>query len=405
MLTRRSLIQSLASLPLFGGLFSGGLLAKSELVAHAQSSNRDYFKELGLRTFINAAGTYTALTGSMLPDEVVKAMEYASREYVKLDDIQDKVGERIATLLKCEAATVTAGAASALTLGTAGVLSGMDEAKVVQIPDLAGMKSEVIVQRSHHIGYLHAVRNCGVKIVYVETRKELEDAFNEKTALLLFINAHNNDGRIRAEEFVKIGKMLGIPTFNDCAADVPPVENLWKFTQMGFDLVTFSGGKGLRGPQSAGLLLGRKNLIAAARLHAPPRGDTIGRGMKVNKEEVLGMLAALELYLGQDHAEEWKLWESQIQLISDQVRAVAGVETRIHVPEIANHVPSLDISWNRDRVKITPAAVRDALRNGHPSIETVGGNDSVGITTWMMRPGEERVVARRLREILEQASS
>jgi len=125
--------------------------------------------------------------------------------------------------------------------------------------------------------------------------------------------------------------------------------------------------------------------------------------MKVNKEEVLGMLAALALYLDKDDAEEWKLWESQIQLISDQVRAVAGVETRIHVPEIANHVPSLDISWNQDRVKITPAAVRDVLRNGHPSIETVGGNDSVGITTWMMRPGEDRTVARRLHEILETA--
>ena len=404
MLTRRSLLQSLASLPLVGGFISGGLLAKSEVIAHAQSSYRDYFKELGLRTFINAAGTYTALTGSMLPEEVVKAIEYASREYVKLDDIQDKVGERIADLLNCEAATVTAGAASALTLGTAGILSGMDEGKAVQIPDLTGMKSEVITQRSHRIGYLHAVRNCGVKIIYVETRKELENAINEKTALLLFVNAHNNDGRIRDEEFVKIGKAYEIPTFNDCAADVPPVENLWKYTGMGFDLVTFSGGKGLRGPQSAGLLLGRKDIIAAARLHAPPRGNTVGRGMKVNKEEVLGMLAALELYLEKDHEEEWKLWESQIQLISNQARTVAGVETRIHVPEIANHVPSLDIFWNQDRVKITPAAVREALRNGHPSIETVGGRHSVGITTWMMRPGEERVVARRLHEILKQAA-
>ena len=201
-----------------------------------------------------------------------------------------------------------------------------------------------------------------------------------------------------------IGKAHGIPTFNDCAADVPPVENLWKHTQMGFDLVTFSGGKGLRGPQSAGLLLGRKDLIAAARLHAAPRGNTIGRGMKVSKEEVLGMLVALELYLEKDHEKEWKLWEAQIQLISDQARAVAGVETEIHVPEVANHVPSLRIGWDHDQVKITPDEVRETLRNGHPSIETVGGAESVGITTWMMRPGEERVVAQRLHEILKEAA-
>ena len=380
------------------------MVSEGEAIAPSSLPYRDYFKELGLRTYINAAGTYTSLTGSLMPKEVTEAIQYAAREYVRLDDIQDKVGERIASMLQCEAAAVTAGAASALTLGTAGILCGMDEEKAVQLPDLTGMKTEVILQKAHRIGYTHAVRNCGVEIIYVETRKELEDAINENTALLLFINAYNFDGEVRDEEFVAIGKAHGIPTFNDCAADVPPVENLWKHTQMGFDLVTFSGGKGLRGPQSAGLLLGRKDLIAAARLHAAPRGNTIGRGMKVNKEEVLGMLVALELYLEKDHEKEWKLWEAQIQLISDQARAVAGVETEIHVPEVANHVPSLRIRWDHDQVKITPDEVRETLRNGHPSIETVGGAESVGITTWMMRPAEERVVARRLHDILRQAA-
>lgn len=404
MLTRRKLLQYLPSLPFVGGFVGGGLVSEGEAIAPSSLPYRDYFKELGLRTYINAAGTYTSLTGSLMPEEVTEAIQYAAREYVRLDDIEDKVGERIASMLQCEAATVTAGAASALTLGTAGILCGMDEEKAVQLPDLTGMKTEVILQKAHRIGYTHAVRNCGVEIIYVETRKELEDAINENTALLLFINAYNFDGEVRDEEFVAIGKAHGIPTFNDCAADVPPVENLWKHTQMGFDLVTFSGGKGLRGPQSAGLLLGRKDLIAAARLHAAPRGNTIGRGMKVNKEEVLGMLVALELYLEKDHEKEWKLWEAQIQLISDQAHAVAGVETEIHVPEVANHVPSLRIRWDQDQVQITPDEVRETLRNGHPSIETVGGAESVGITTWMMRPGEEWVVAQRLHEILKEAA-
>ena len=394
MLSRRKLLTLLPSAPLLGA-------ASVSKVVPAAPPFRDYFKELGLRTFINAAGTYTALTGSMMPDEVTDAIKYASQSYVKLDDIQDRVGARIAELLKCEAATVTAGAASALTLGTAGILTGMDSDKVVQLPDVTGMKSEVILQRAHDVGYVHAVRNCGVDIVYVETRKELEAAINEKTACLLFINAYNYDGEVRDKEFVKIGRDHGIPTFNDCAADVPPVENLWKYTQMGFDLVCFSGGKGIRGPQSAGLLLGREDLIAAARLSAPPRGNTVGRGMKVNKAEVLGMLVALELYLEKDHAAEWKLWERQIQLISESAMEVPGVETEIHVPEIANHVPSIRIRWDQNRVKMTPNEVREALRNGHPSIETVGGDASVDITTWMMRPGEERVVAERLREILK----
>ena len=198
-----------------------------------------------------------------------------------------------------------------------------------------------------------------------------------------------------------MGKKHGIPTFNDAAADVPPPERLFEYTAMGFDLVTFSGGKGLRGPQSSGLLLGRKDLIHAARLNAPPNADTIGRGMKVNKEEVLGMLAAVESYLSRDHKKDWLLWEKQIKTIHDAVASIPGMSPEIHVPEVANHVPSLRLSWDQNKIKTTPDEVRQKLREGHPSIETVGGSDSVGITTWMMQPEQERIVASRLKEILE----
>ena len=399
MITRRILLKKLTGLPLVGGLFGTGIFVNTPSVANPL--RRDYFKELGVRTFINAAGTYTFMTGSLMRPEVLEAYNYATNDYVILDDLQDKVGERIASLLHCEAATITSGAASAITLGTAGILSGLDEKKVIQIPDLTGMKSEVIFQKSHRIGYAHAIRNCGVKIVEVETKKELEKAINEKTAMMWFFNGNNFVGEIRDEEFVEIAKKHGIPTFNDCAADVPPVENLWKYTDMGFDLVAFSGGKGLRGPQSGGLLLGKKKYIQAARLHAAPRGNTIGRGMKVNKEEVLGMLAAVESYLSRDHKKDWLLWEKQIKTIHDAVASIPGMSPEIHVPEVANHVPSLRLSWDQNKIKTTPDEVRQKLREGHPSIETVGGSDSVGITTWMMQPEQERIVASRLKEILE----
>src|SRR5436305_6446301 len=256
------------------------------------------------------------MTASLMPPEVIEAITYASRHYVMLDELHDRVGARIATLLRCEAAMVTSGAASALTLGTAGVLTGTDPRKVVDLPNLAGMKSEVIVQKAHRFGYEHAVRNGGVRLVEVETREEMERAIGPQTAMMLFYNNNNGEGRIRDEEFVEIGRKHGVPTLNDAAADVPPVENLWKYTKMGFDLVAFSGGKGLRGPQSAGLLLGRRDLIAAARLSNNPNSDSICRTNKVNKEELVGMLVALELFLNRDQAAVWKEWEARASRIT-----------------------------------------------------------------------------------------
>jgi len=399
---RRDILKGLITLPLLGA-------AADELMAQPAKErdfDRDFFKELGVRTFINAAGTYTALTASLPHPEVINAINYAALQFVKLEELQDKVGERLAELLKCEAAMVTSGAASAITLGTAAVLTGGDPAKADQIPgDMTGLKTEVIMQKAHRIGYAHAIRNCGVKVIEVETRKELEAAINERTAMLWFLNANNFLGKIKDAEFVEAAKKYKIPCMNDCAADVPPVENLWKYTQMGFDLVCFSGGKGLRGPQSAGLLLGRKDLIQAAKKNAPPNGSTVGRGMKVNKEEILGLLVAIEVYLKRDHQADWAIWEKQIKMINDAALAVPGVTPEIHVPEVANHVPSIRLKWDQTKIKITPDAAREALRNGHPSIETVGGSESLDMTTWMLIPGEERIVAKRIKEILQQAAS
>ena len=381
---RRRFLETAAGWPLVGSLRRIGRATPA--AAAAARPARDYFRELGVRPFINAAGTYTAMTASLMPPEVLDAITYASRHYVMLDELHDKVGERIATLLHADAAMVTSGAAAALTLGTAAVLTGADRQKIVDLPNLTGMKSEVIVQKAHRFGYEHAVRNCGVTLVEVETPDDLDRAINEKTAMMLFYNNNNQQGRIQDAAFVQLGKKHGIPTLNDAAADVPPVENLWKYTSMGFDLVAFSGGKGLRGPQSAGLLLGRKDLIAAARLNAPPNGNTIGRGLKVNKEEMVGMLAALERYLALDHAGERREFDKRAETIRRSAAAVPGVTAEIFVPEVANHVPHVRISWDAAARGMTAAQAVTALREGEPSIGTRAEGNALVVGVWMMRP-------------------
>jgi D-glucosaminate-6-phosphate ammonia-lyase len=294
---------------------------------------------------------------------------------------------------------VSSGAASAMTLGMAGVLTGGDQQKIVDLPNLTGMKSEVIMQKSHRFGYDHAVRNCGVKIVEVETPAELEAAITPQTAMMLFYNNNNPVGMIRDEEFVRLARKHQIVTMNDCAADVPPVENLWKFTAMGFDLVVFSGGKGIRGPQSAGLLLGRKELVAAARANAAPNGNAIGRGMKVNKEELLGMLAAIERFVKLDHAALDREYNRRANVILKSLTGLEGVTASITVPEVANHVPHVQVKLDPAVTGITDQEISKTLREGTPSIGVRPG-DELLIGVWMMKPGEEIVVARRLKEVI-----
>ena len=374
---------------------------------------RDIIAELGVRTFINAAGTYTVLTASLMRPEVVAAMAAASTRFVNIDELQEAAGGRVAELIGCEAAMITSGASAALTLGTAACITGKNQDFILRIPDLTDMKSEVIVQRLHRYGYDHAVRNCGVRMIEVDSAEELEAAINERTAMMLFFNDREHTGQIGAAEFVRLGKKHGIPTFNDAAADVPPTENLSKFTKMGFDLVTFSGGKGIRGPQSAGLLLGRRDLIEAARLNCSPNSDSIGRGFKINKEEIIGMMVAVESYLNRNAEAEWREWEARIETIAAAVAAVESMQTETYVPPIANHVPHLKLAWRRDAVKLSADDVRERMRDGEPSIETTpastaaslplppapAGVEEMMIGVWMLQPGEAEIVARRLGEV------
>ena len=390
---RRRFLQTVSAMPLLGG--SG----------KAATVKRDYFKELGVRPFINAAGTYTTLTASLMQPEVMQAIDFASTRFVHLIELHDACGKRIAELIGCQAAMVTAGAASALTLGTAACLTGKNQEFIRRLPDLTGMKSEVIIQKAHRYGYDHAVRNCGIRFVEVETRADLERAVGPRTAMMLFFNANDPVGQIHAAEFTELGKKHNVPTFNDAAADVPPVENLSKYIKQGFDLVTFSGGKGIRGPQSAGLLLGRRDLIEAARLNDSPNSDSIGRGMKVNKEEILGMMVAVEAYLKRDHAAEWRDWEKRIKLITDSVGPISGVKTETFIPEIANAVPHLRISWDESALKITSKEVTRKLLEGEPAIELRPGAKvgSIEVAVWMLQANEAQIVARRIREVLKGA--
>ena len=406
---RRNFLQVMSSIPFIGGLFTSNAIA-----ATTKPAGRDYFKELNVRPFINGAGTFTVLTASLMWPEVVEALNYASKTFVPLNDLQEAAGKRIAELIGCEAAMITSGAAAALTVGTAACVAGKNPDWIKRIPDLAGtgMKSEVIIQKSHRYGYDHAVRNCGIKMIEVETADELEKAVNEKTAMMHFFNDADPRGKIKIEEFVALGKKHNIPTFNDAAADVPPTQNLSKYAKMGFDLVTFSGGKGLRGPQSAGLLLGRKDLIEAARLNCSPNSDSIGRGMKVNKEEMVGMMVAVEMYLKRDAEAEWKEWERRAKLIGDGVAKVPSVKAEIHVPPIANHVPTLRLTWEKAALPLTADDVRKRLREGKPSIEIAPNASSakaekqeIGIGVWQMQPGEAEIVARRLREVFTESKT
>jgi L-seryl-tRNA(Ser) seleniumtransferase len=399
---RRDILKGISILPLAGGL-AGSIIPFETVIATPKSRKRNIYKELGVRTFINAAGTYTFMTGSLMHDYVIDAIESSWQEFCLLDELQDKVGEKVASLVHSEAAVITCGAFSGLTLGLAGVLTGTDVEKVKMLPFLegTGMKSEVICQNAHKIDYNHALSNTGCKMVYVDTVADVERAINEKTALMHFLNIEADKGQIKHEEWVALGKKYNVPTSNDMAADVPPVSNLTRFNEMGFDFVVVSGGKAIRGPQSAGILMGKKKIIEAARLHMPPRGYNIGRGMKVNKEEIVGMYVALERFMTTDHEKEFKTWESQIAVIENAVKGINGVSTKIFVPPLGNITPTLEVSWDTSVIKMNTKDLQEKLRNGDPSIEVMGhGDNAINITVWVMRPGQEKIVAKKLKEVL-----
>jgi L-seryl-tRNA(Ser) seleniumtransferase len=388
--TRRRLLQTAALTPAAAAAATTGLTATSPSPLYAS---------LGIKPVINGVGVVTVLGGSIMPPEVLRAMEEASRFFIPLPELEKKAGARIAELLQAPAAMVTCGAASAITVGTAACLSQGDPAKLRQLPGREGIRYEVIQQKTHRSGYEHQMELCGAKIVSVESRKELEAAINERTGMMFFLNKAEPDGQVKAEEFVKIGKERGIPTMNDCASDATPKENLWKYTKLGFDLVIFSGGKALRGPQASGLLLGRKDLIEASLPAMSPFGG-IGRGMKVGKEELCGLLAAVERYLKVDHEAEYRELDARVASIRAALKGVKGVETDRHVPVIANEVPHVTVQWDEAARGLSSQEAVQKLLGGDPPIHVQRpGDGKLLISVWMMRGEEHKIVGRRLREL------
>lgn len=373
----------------------------------------DYYQKLGVTPLINAAGTYTVLSASLMPEEVQAAVALAAQKPVHLMELHKAAGEYLARRLRCEGALVTAGAAAAITLATAACITRGNKSAILDIPtEMQGLKNEVIVQKAHHYDYDHAIRGCGARFLDVETLDEYERAFTERTVMTQFFNAAEG-GRISREDWVRVAHQHGVPCFNDAAADVPPISNLWNYTEMGFDLVAFSGGKGIRGPQCTGLLLGKKDLIDAAQLNNSPHSNTIGRGMKVGKEEIVGLLAAVDWFLKQDDAAMEAEYRARAQRITERVRSIPGVEARIFIPSVANHVPHLLISYDPNRIKLSASEVMQKMRDGTPRIElnpsTGGGPASAGLPggqnvlvvgVWMLQPGEDQIVGRRLQEVL-----
>jgi uncharacterized pyridoxal phosphate-dependent enzyme len=415
MWNRRNFLTTVAALtgsilaPLkFFGRNRGGGEESPAIPGFGQTGN--VYEELGVTTVINCQGTMTMLGGSLPRPELAAVMAQAGRHFVSIPELEVAAGKRIAQLLKLPedyAALVTSGAAAAIQSGLAGILTGDNEALIRQLPDLTGMKSEVIMQKSHRNPFDHQLRSTGIKLVEIETREQLRRAISDRTAMMHFTNFANAAGQIKVDEWVKLAKQYNLPCMNDAAADTPPVSHLWDYANMGYDLITFSGGKAIRGPQCAGLLIGRKDLVAYALLNNSPHEDTLGRSQKVGKEEIVGMVKALELYLNDDHEALAKEWQSRLENVARQLAKTPGVSTSFFTPDIANHVPHMQITWDTARVAATPRQLSQALRNSKPSVVIASGEDRPGLVmnSFMLQPGEEEIVANRLLQIFREHSA
>ena len=395
-ISRRRVLQGSAGLAL-GGLGAGAAEAKPP----------DVYASLGVKRVINATGTVTILGGSLMPPEVVAAWVQASKHFVNLLELHDKVGARIAKLAGVEAVLVTTGAAGALLLGTAAAVTRGDANLISRLPDTTGMRNEVLIQKTHHSCYDNQLTDVGVKLLDVESAMDVERAISDRTALMFFMNYAEADGKIGRKEWVALARKHKVPTLLDAAADVLPAERLSAYTKMGFDMVAFSGGKALRGPNDTGLLLGSKRLIEAAKKNANPHCGTIGRMMKVSKEDMVALLAAVERFVRLDPKAEWREWERRIGVIEAAVKDVPTMVCERVVPTIANEMPHLRVTWDERRVGMTRERLTKELAAGDPPIliGRVRGTGEKGVlfSVLTLEPGEEVSIANRLQGIFNKA--
>lgn len=368
------------------------------------------YKELGIRPIINASATLTRLGGSLMPPEVLQAMTEAARCFVDLPELQRRVGETLATLTQNEAAYVCSGAAAGLALTTAACIAGSDPEAIHRLPDLTGLKDEVIIHYTHRNGYDHAVRQVGVRVVEIgseegTTCEELERAITPQTAALFWFQfAMTGHGDLPLPVVIEVAKARGIPVIVDAAAQLPPVSNLWRFTQMGADAAIFSGGKDLRGPQSSGLIVGRRNLIDACVVNGSPN-HSIGRPMKVGKEEMCGLLAAVRRYLALDHDAREHHCEQVVANWNAALNALPGVRAERDFPnEAGQPLPRTLVTLDPAITRIARDELVARLESGNPAIAVaITGQDSLYLNPMTLEPGEEQVVKEALVTLLTPA--
>jgi L-seryl-tRNA(Ser) seleniumtransferase len=396
-ITRRTLLQGGASAAALSTALGGA--ACGDAPARTAAAAEEVYLRLGVKPVINGVGTVTNLGGSIMPPEVIEAMAAASKYFIPFQELQEKAGDHLAKIIGVPAAMISCGAASAITCGTAVAVTRGDDEKLQALPETSGMKNEIIIQKAHRCGYEAQMTVVGARHVWVETREELGKAISDRTAMMFFLNKADPLGQIQRKEWIEVAKAHDIPTLNDAAADVPPAERLHTYVEEGFDMVIFSGGKGLLGPQGAGLLLGRADLILAARKAISPHGG-IGRGMKVGKEEVIGLVAAVERYLSVDHAAERRELDERAARVIDALAGVAAVSCRKDVPEIANNVPHVLVEWTESKAGLTSQEAVEKLLAGDPPVAVSrGGEGQLRISMWMLRPGQDVIVAERVKSL------
>jgi len=452
--SRRSFLAAL-------GTVTGGLFAPSELnaasifgkkhkppvpaidgspivpITTGLGSTGDIYAELGVTPLVNINGTVTVIGGSVMSPEVMELIRRGNEHFVLIDDLEIAAGRFIAKLCKSPAGyigLVTAGAAAAMVVGYAGMMTEDLEARMRDIPDVSNFpRNEVIIQKSHRYPFDHQIRQTGAKLVEVETREEMIAAINPKTIAIHFTNILSDKGKVSGPETVEIAKAHNLYTFNDAAADVPPKERLWEYPAMGFDMVTFSGGKDIRGPQASGVLIGKEELIRYALLNMSPQEDRIGRCCKVGKETIFGLLKALELFVNQDFDASLKIYDQRAQVITDAVQkfGVTALPRQFNPQALGNVTPRYSWQIDPSKLKITGQEVMQKLADTRPlGIGSMGAGasgmrgrnpdapaqanqrenrrpprdpNSFGFAVWQLKPGEEKFIADRLVEMFSAA--
>jgi uncharacterized pyridoxal phosphate-dependent enzyme len=414
--SRRGFMKMLAASPLLAQIAAQDLYAKS-FAAMGLSSRENVYSRLGVKTVINCRGTWTYLSGSLQFPEVRAAQAEAAQHFVNMVELQRAVGRRLAELTGAESGLITSGAAGAMAASTAACMAGSDAAKIWQLPDTTGMKYEIIMVGGRS-AFDNAIRLTGAKLVLVETPDEIANAVNTNTAMI-----YTTDLGDKLVREVAIAKEHNVPMLLDDAAGIPPADNLKLYAQMKIDLFTFSGGKGLQGPQCSGVLLGRKDLVEAALRNSAPWEGAVCRAMKVGKEEVIGCLTAVETWLKIDPKKLYNEWNARVDRIAKLVETVPGVRTEVYVPDDGNRYPTLKISWDQQAWGFTITDCVQQLRAGDPAIEVLGADnpslvpavregiekpskkepkevDHIELVSMTIQPGEEMIVGQRLRAIL-----